>query len=114
MKDTPFLISGCLPATTRSPACRLVNLAGSFSQRGQNSGEADRGVDEGLAQAPGHGVGRHHAEATVLVDKGDGSGGEEAQRAGNDGTHQQDHNAVEFPQLVPPQHTEGDDGGDAV
>jgi hypothetical protein len=35
-------------------------------------------MDDGLSDAPGHGVRGDHAEAAVLVHEGDGGGGEEA------------------------------------
>ena len=71
-------------------------------------------MDNRLSDAPHHGVGGHHAEAAVLVHKCDGGRGEEAERAGDDGPHHQDHHAVELAKLVAAQHAEGDNGGDAV
>ena len=71
-------------------------------------------MDDGLADPPHHGVDGEHAEAAVLVNEGDDGRGHEAEGAGDDGPHQQDHHAVELAQLVPSQHGEGDQGGDTV
>ena len=57
---------------------------------------------------------RSHAEVAVLVHEGDGGGGDEAEGEGHGEPHQQDHHAVEPPQLVSPQRRESNDGGRAV
>ena len=55
-----------------------------------------------------------HAKVAVLVDEGDGRGGDEAKGERHRETHQEDHHAVESSQFVSPQCCESDDGCRAV
>ena len=57
---------------------------------------------------------RSHPEVAVLIDEGNGRGGDKAERERNHEAHDEDHDAVEPAQLVPPEGGEGHQGGRAV
>ena len=57
---------------------------------------------------------RSHPEVAVLIDEGNGRGGDKAERERNHEAHDEDHDAVEPAQFVSPQSGEGNKGGRAV
>ena len=71
-------------------------------------------MDDSLAHTPHGSVDGSHPEVAVLVDEGNGRRGDEAERERNHEAHDEDHDAVEPPQLVPPEGGEGHQCSSAV
>ena len=61
---------------------------------------------QSLSDAPHHGVGGEHVEPAVLVDHGHRRRGHNAQWAGYNGSHDQNHDAVKFAKFMSSQHGE--------
>ena len=68
-------------------------------------------MDYSLPNSPHGRVYRSHEEIAVLVDEGNGCGGDKPEGERDHEAHDEDHHAVESPQFVSPQSGESDQPG---